>query len=357
MMPSRRLTRLLSLLVVLCFGGCTGDTPPPAVFSGWSVGDSDQGYPVIVHTIDGGITWSRQGDAATLQGITLEDVSAVDAMTAWAAGSTADGNGLLLRTTDGGGSWTKFTPATAVAMGLHGIRALSPTVVWAVGDNGIIIKTVNGGAEWVRQGSVVIPGGSRLLAVTAVDSDYAWVAGADPDGYPLAARTTDGATWVRDSSWKPEGYQCFLTDLHAVSRTVVYAAQRQLSLSYRSLDGGVTWEPRKPKDFGETRNVTAICGIDAVTSWAGRDTDGTLAEVLFDSNDSWRIYPLPEQQSASIIRGVTATGSGMAWVSGIIPTDGTGYLLRWSPLTGVWLASTPAITFPLRRISMAGAMR
>ena len=72
----------------------------------WIVGDTDNGYAVILRTSDGGRTWTRQGNASTVRAQGLIDVTAADNRNAWAVGTGPTGVGFtVLKTKDGGRSW------------------------------------------------------------------------------------------------------------------------------------------------------------------------------------------------------------------------------------------------------------
>lgn len=234
--------------------------PPRDLFSvsfpvpeiGWACGR--QG--IILHTSDGGITWSRQNSGTNH---TLSAIYFVDQSHGWAVG---DG-GTILHTSDGGQTWrqqdnplfhqSQFTPAFMgekkaweekekpapyFLMDVHfvdrkeGWIATEKTTIlhtadggktweiqykggdfilraidfidnktgWAVGEYGYIYHTDDGGRTWLQQAGEyyisektgLIEGGYFLFDVYALDRSTAWVAGID--GY--AALTSDGgATW------------------------------------------------------------------------------------------------------------------------------------------------------------------
>lgn len=60
-------------------------------YVGWCVGGSRDGYGVILHTVDGGLTWNRQGSRRSIPDAGLESAAAVDADNCWVVGSNSGG--------------------------------------------------------------------------------------------------------------------------------------------------------------------------------------------------------------------------------------------------------------------------
>ena len=78
--------------------------------TGWAVGGATGQPATVVHTADGGSTWTTQpvGDGTTI----LRAVSFVDASNGWVVGDA----GLVKRTADGGSTWTTQTAGTALPL-------------------------------------------------------------------------------------------------------------------------------------------------------------------------------------------------------------------------------------------------
>ncbi len=201
----------------------------PTDNDGWACGR----WGTILHTADGGKTWSAQksGTEYTLTGIHF-----IDPKNGWAAGD----QGTILHTKDGGATWvaqkspvpyflmavqfvnqrkgwiaTERTTILATDDGgatwrvqfkdqdfiLRGISFCDENNGWAVGEYGFIYHTDNGGKTWRRQAgeyslsieTMEMKGGNFLFGAIAVNPKTAWVAGID--GY--VARTGDGgSTWA-----------------------------------------------------------------------------------------------------------------------------------------------------------------
>ena len=100
------------------------------------------------HVTRDGVTWELVPD--TTNGTALADVHFVDALVGWACGF----GGSIIHTTDGGATWTpQATPSwrydsgytVAIEPSLYSIFFLDADRGWAVGDRGTILRTTHGG--------------------------------------------------------------------------------------------------------------------------------------------------------------------------------------------------------------------
>ena len=103
--------------------------------SGWIVGEEG----TVLHTDDGGQTWSRQ-DGGTNKN--LLKVCAVDSETAFAVGA----DGAIIRTTDGGLHWKSETSPKMIT--LFDIVFPEKNVGWIAGEFSAILGTTDGGQTW-----------------------------------------------------------------------------------------------------------------------------------------------------------------------------------------------------------------
>lgn len=144
---------------------------------GWAVGDMD-----IVHTRDGGRTWTVQLHRDN-GGLALSDaVCLADARRCWAV-SALDGS--IWKTDDGGGSWRQVRRDRGAGIG--GIAFATDEVGYAVGivyppedaddatatSAGLLLSTTDGGHTWVEErvdeagglDDVCLPGDARLVVL------------------------------------------------------------------------------------------------------------------------------------------------------------------------------------------------
>jgi hypothetical protein len=105
-------------------------------------------------------------------------------------------------------------------------------VGWRHARAGSVMRTLDGGATWAEQ---VLPGGVRLLALSAASPLVCWGAGASG----AIVRTTDGATWQAVAS--PTGADLAWIAALDERRATVRTAD---GLTFDTGDGGATWRKR-----------------------------------------------------------------------------------------------------------------
>jgi len=137
-------------------------------WNGWAVGEGGS----LVHTSDGGATWTQQNSGTT--GL-IDDVYFTDASNGWAV-SEYHGDfvspGLVLRTTDGGQTWVE--QSTGVFGNYHDIDFADGLNGWIVGQGGLMLRTTDGGETWTEQPR---PTPNILLGVDFVDAASGWAVG------------------------------------------------------------------------------------------------------------------------------------------------------------------------------------
>lgn len=119
-------------------------------------------YGIILHTIDGGLTWESidmKSPATICFGMYWRD-----SLTGWVA--TVDGN--IRKTTDGGHTWTGSSYAPGIA--LRNIRVNTSGVGYACGDARTFFKTIDHGLTWFpiylpELNNASIPDNFREMAV------------------------------------------------------------------------------------------------------------------------------------------------------------------------------------------------
>ena len=141
---------------------------------------------VLFSSANGGFTWTRQKlpkGAPALTGLQFTDAS-----DGWAVGTGFDDNGdvtegWVLHTTNGGATWTRLTDLSDVlATTVHFVNA---TDGWLGGLNGVY-ATTDGGATWQRTA-----GGDGVEAIAATDTDHVWAFG---DGFMASTLDTNENT-------------------------------------------------------------------------------------------------------------------------------------------------------------------
>jgi len=183
---------------------------------GWAVGSTGAAYdesPVIVATSDGGATWKSQ-NAHTMDGYEgLYSVSFIDAQRGWAVGGrglATNGSGYpaILATQNGGVTWSAQDASSAVKDGFLGsVTFIDAKNGWAVGHStrrvdgmpgfafsSLILATADGGASWHKQRTNDTEG---LSGLDFIDATHGWVVGstfndATDTLAPLILTTTTG---------------------------------------------------------------------------------------------------------------------------------------------------------------------
>jgi photosystem II stability/assembly factor-like uncharacterized protein len=212
--------------------------------NGWAVGVSEDQHDAILHTSNGGMTWTEQGATlypAERDELWFWDVAFADAQNGWALPemkprAPAGGNLYLVRTTDGGALWSWVDTGVARELGEtfnQGSLYFSDSQHgWAVGPGGLAIRTADGGAHWSRMGGSGSPLGSAVLHdVAFADAQNGWAVG------DRLFRTRDGGgTWVEDAAQFPG----LLRSIRSVGAQHVWAAGDRGTILH-SADGGASW--------------------------------------------------------------------------------------------------------------------
>ena len=102
------------------------------------------GDHIIAKSIDTGNTWD------TLPALTstehYQGINFFDHLQGTIVGSS----GIIIHTTDGGLTWSRQNSGITDGSYLYAVSFVDSLIGYAVGDNGIILKTTNGGLSWVR---------------------------------------------------------------------------------------------------------------------------------------------------------------------------------------------------------------
>jgi photosystem II stability/assembly factor-like uncharacterized protein len=254
---------------------------------GWVVGSGG----IILHTSDGGGTWSPQNSATSG---TLSGVFFIDADTGWAVGNA----GTILRTTDGGDTWTVQQSHTAAD--LTDVFFFNGFLGWAVGD-GVFLMTIDRGDNWQLQ----TKSDTVIYAVSFTSSRNGWATALFYDqGISLDViilHTTDGGqSWLprQSTSSYPLFDVTFIDSLHGwmagVGGVIVYTSDggekwgNQDAQADYNLRGIAFWDSQTGVAVGE--NGTIRVTVDGGTTWSQVESgvQTYLAKVSFgDFQNMW----------------------------------------------------------------------
>ncbi len=201
---------------------------------------------------------------------------------------------------------------------LYGVRALSPTEAWAVGNFGAIQHTTDGGKTWT-----VADSGTRqpLFGIDFGDRQHAWAVGKSA----LVLGTADGGkTWKSQAT--PLSIEKHLFKVRAVdARTAWAVGDWGTIISTR--DGGATWEDRSlavtpvKTEEGPGRTTTTITDDIILYDVSFPDPQhgfivgefGTLL-VTSDAGATWTPRATPTEKT---LFGVHFATPDRGWVVGI----------------------------------------
>jgi len=316
-------------------GGATwtnpGDLLPNIDFSDAYFSDPQNGIGVgldlttfqatISHTSDGGATWDTQAldTFGFLKAITFprRDVG-------FAVGiDFGQSQALLLGTTDDGASWTPISMPSSNQ--LNDIEFLNTDFGVIVGNAGTVFITSDGGVTWDPQttGTSV-----DLHGVTFTANGTIVAMGGDFANAGIILTSTDGG-----ASWSPQNFD------HSIEGAAFVSANSGTAVGYagamlQTSDGGQSWSPQQESVSANGLNGVAFVG--ARTGTAVGDV-GTILRTK-DGGQTWRT-----QNSGTDIplAGVAAVDSNVLMAVGGAPSTGTFVIVGTTDGGTTWIDHTP----------------
>jgi photosystem II stability/assembly factor-like uncharacterized protein len=317
---------IVLFLFIACSEGSTGPDDEGKV--GWAIGDPESGYATILHTVDGGQNWIRQGDSLSVPNVSLHAVQALNKHNVWIVGPQADGYAAVLRTVNGGEDWQRLpNDRGALDEELLGLRAISEDEIWAVGANNTIIHTTDGGMSWEDKSDPNLP--NYQLASIAVVGNKVWVCGNISTGGGILIYSDDyGETWTQ------QGDSDFLADhgliqISAASEDEIWAVGHQRSIIHTS-NGGQDWQVQKT-DAESGYDANGVCAVNEDVVWVVED----LGYIFYTANSGqdWQQQQTPAAASSYFLYRVSPLDANTAWV--VAPSS-------TFPLTGIILYTEDA---------------
>lgn len=216
--------------------------------AGWAVGepvtDANKtvlGNSVILHTINGGQSWTEQNSGVTGA---LRGVAFVDKLKGYAVGA-----GVILRTVDGGANWL----ASSNSFSLNDVAVLSPTVAVAVGNFGALLRTEDSGLTWTPLQS----GMGTLFTVRSLGNGAAIFSGSTFSHTVGFSRTADeGKTWTRVATVIPGMALSVAFNADGLRGVATTESGRIL----RSKDGGATWKVDAFPSYSMLNDAQSVSG-------------------------------------------------------------------------------------------------
>jgi photosystem II stability/assembly factor-like uncharacterized protein len=240
--------------------------------SGWAVGYAPGGAdwgPYVLHSGDGGETWTDYDEAGIAAAGALAGVEFVDAEHGWVWGY-----GGLWATADGGVTWTARQSAPAALHDVQFIDADTGFVVagWSLYGPASAYRTSDAGRTWTRLGALQYSDGHyRELAFVDATHGFAisWVG-------QLGTTADGGATWTMTAL--PDGSA---DDLTAVDTQHIWVAADEGV--WASSDAGASWRRQRPPVYPSEPRQTLLVRGDSAWLFAGTRAARTMINGLSDS--------------------------------------------------------------------------
>jgi hypothetical protein len=153
--------------------GCGGSNLWSVWFSDTSNGWADGDGPTMVHTTNGGTSWSTQSAGGLLA--SNRTVAFADSSHGVAGGQAFLGGGTAFNTTNSGANWNTSTLPGGLGTVNASAFPAGGTTAWLAGTGGAIETSTDSGATFSTQTSGTA---SNLLGLSAPNACHAWAVGA-----------------------------------------------------------------------------------------------------------------------------------------------------------------------------------
>ncbi|MFH1974839.1 MAG: YCF48-related protein [Pseudomonadota bacterium] len=260
--------------------------------------DTDYGWAVgcwgkIVHTQNGGKSWSRQDSKTDSY---LYSVNFTDRLNGWAVGNY----GIILHTQDGGETWERQQSGTEKH--LFKVEFLNKSEGWAVGYWGTILYTQDGGENWLDKSIKKDIAFNGLSLV----GGHCWVVGEFANIYHTDNK---GDSWEKQLSGVEEDVALYGVDF--VSLTEGWAVGLGGTVLHTK-DGGKTWKQiSDPNGFTETY-FDVVASDKGVFVCGG---SGTIVEIVGNGENSSFRKIIPDTAVYTNLSGICVSGQSI-WVVG-----------------------------------------
>lgn len=250
---------------------------------GWAVGDNG----VIVHTSDGGITFTIQSNPVDYY---INDLSFLNERTGWiVANETVPGGSTLIRTTNGGINWIAedFYDSTQIFRTVYFRDSLNG---YLAGFGGSIFMTKNGGMNWMQSHVDTSQfSGFPINRVAFANASTGFAIGGYIDVAGVIWRTTNGGDNWSAGDYSPEPFY----DLIFRGQNDAFCAGGDFEYGVmlcRSSNSGLNWTYENLAIFGQAYSVDARTPSEY---WMPLGYAESFA-LSVDSGRTWTSVPTPD---------------------------------------------------------------
>lgn len=278
--------------------------------AGWSTaGGVAVGTGGAARYTTNGTTWTS---SVTGTPNDLYDVDAAGAGSVWAVGEL----GTILHSIDGGATWSDQTNPAVTTASLHSVSVVDADVAWISGNGNLVLRTQDAGVTWDVVHAVAST--SPLTSIVATSAIDAFAIGTTTCGSCEVRRVTDdgGVTWSTYTGG--ESYSKLSTD--GAGRWFVAGTSGDLGYSTDGLQTIVpSTDSTTPVSLNDVEHFTGLDAVavgkhgleltsdDAGVNWndVNPDADRYLHEVGHAAGTIWAVG-----ESGSAIR---STDLGVTW--------------------------------------------
>lgn len=255
--------------------------------------DSTHAVAEILHTTDGGASWSAPAFPSGLE--PLNDVDFYGSLNGCIVGN----DGCVLVTNNGGNSWDTVTRFTGE--NLYCVSFPTMTTIFAGGENGSLFRSYDAGQSWDTLSS------GTLLAIRDlyfIHAGAGWIVG---DGGYLAATGDGGDSFVYFAQpyfgfYNPLGYAYVGT-----SNVAFCVGEDGLAIS--SQDAGLTWNTFSMPVNEDLHQVAFLNDLSGIICG-----DGGFIYVTLDGGINWSVQS--NSSHAVSLRDIAFGGDTTAFICG-----------------------------------------
>ena len=257
---------------------------------GWAAGDSG----TIIHTTDGGKSWTSQNSLITNE---IGYISFLNRNLGWASSfnyTTIPYGTVILKTTDGGDHWASQAFPTDNIF-INCILFRDSLNGWMGGSPNAIVKTTDGGITWTQAAiDTSTLAFFPVMRIRFYNEKYGYACGGIHDVAGVIWRTSNGGDkwYAIDPSQAPADE---INELHLFDSLNVMGAGGDPDFGYgagmiHTSDGGLSWQYQ---EIGMQGNAFDLDFRNDKEAWAPMGQRRVFIYSM-DTGSSWKEMPTPD---------------------------------------------------------------